>query len=311
MNRRLLGFFQSENFVAKLVSWTDRGVNPHYSVSHLFFIKIRILIEWAFRRMLLFPYHRRALVKLKKAKDSKFDSNALVLANGPSVNKLNVIEIQKLQQSNDLEIVAVNYFPIADRTLDLVPDHLVLSDPATMPSAQGVNNLKLWEWISKHGQTSIYIPSSWSREIDENASINSDRVFFFDDTCLLGWSSNISPLKARGYVSLTAYKALAISQFLGFQNLSIIGFDNSQFRFIRVTEDNEIFQDPNHFTNYGPTSNLTANLFNGISDYFYDTAQVFADIRLFRNCNIVNLDRESLIDCFPKATTSNLLKANE
>jgi hypothetical protein len=311
MTHSLFDIFQRKNFVTKLVSWTDRGVNPHYSVAHLFLIKLRIFAEWAIRRILLFPNHGRALRKLKKAKNSKSECSALVLANGPSVNKLDVHEVKRLQELKSLEVVAVNYFPIVDKSLGLVPDHLVLSDPATMPGALSESNLKLWEWIAKHQQTTIYVPTSWSRDINESASINADRVLFFDDTCLLGWSSNISPVKARGYVSLTAYKALAISLFLGFKNLSIIGFDNSQFRFIRVTEDNEVIQDPNHFTAYGPTSNLTANLFNGISDYFYDTAQVFADLRLFRKHNVANLDRESLIDCFPKIKNSNLLKANQ
>jgi hypothetical protein len=310
MKYRFINVFQRDSFLAKLIAWTDRGVNPRYSVIHLVLIKLRILAEWIVRRILLFPNHRRALSKLKNAKNSKSECHALVLANGPSVNKLNFDVVRNLQKEKKLELVGVNFFPIVSASHGLHLDHLVLSDPVTIPSVKSERNSKLWDWISNNPKTAIYVPTNWTAEFDESKLVEQSRVFFFDDTCLLGWSSNISPLKARGYASLTAYKALAISVFLGFNTLNIIGFDNDQFKFIRVTDDNEIFQDPNHFTEYASEHNLTDILLNGISDYFYDTGQVFADLHLFRKKDILNLDNESLIDCFPKAKHSSMVKAN-
>jgi hypothetical protein len=126
---------------------------------------------------------------------------------------------------------------------------------------------------------------------------------------LEGWTRNISPLRARGYLALTVYKAIAISIFLGFRETKIIGVDNSMFQTISVDADNRLIQQPNHFfTKGGKTSDLTDFYPKGISDYFYDVSLCFYFLRrCFVGQPVSNLDPHSLVDVFPKPSSSELI----
>jgi hypothetical protein len=126
------------------------------------------------------------------------------------------------------------------------------------------------------------------------------RCIYFDDRSLVGWTKNISPIRARGYGSLTSYKALAIAYFLGYKKIGILGFDNSMFRAVHTNTQNRVFQGSNYFYDEKDDLDVTDSLNIGISDYFYDTANSFAYLRFFRKPNIYNLDSHSLVDAIEK-----------
>jgi len=136
------------------------------------------------------------------------------------------------------------------------------------------------------------------------------QILYFDDNGLEGWTKNISPIRPRGYLALTAYKALAFASYLGFNRIYIIGIDNSMFRSIAVDEKNRLVQYPNHFFEQGAVTSDISDLYpKGMSDYFRDMSLCFSSLsKYFSHLPIVNLDENSLVDCFIKESSSSLLK---
>jgi hypothetical protein len=275
---------------------------PGMSVFRLTVIKTRVLAEWAAKFLLSLPDRRKALSFIRKMRGAKGQHAALVVGNGPSVAKLNWEKIAELKKSG-LELFVVNYFLLSDTYEICRPDYLVLSDPKTTPNYPDPRNSELWSKIRSDQELKLVVPISWYKSIRLDEAV-ANRALFFDDGGLEGWTRNISPTKARGYIALTAYKALAISVYFGYKRTYVIGIDNSMFRNIAVSEQNELIEKPNHFFSQGGIVRNVSNQYpNGIADYFNDMALCFFSLRhCFRNKGIVNLDMESLVDCFEKKT---------
>ena len=273
---------------------------PGLSLSRLATIKIRVLIEWTAKFLLSFPYRRKALARIRKIRGIKKQQTALVVGNGPSVKKIDWVKISKLKQAG-LEIFVVNYFLLSETYKICRPNYLVLSDPKTKPNYSDPRTSELWSKIREDSSLKLIVPISWYKIIQSDKSIF-QRSFFFDDSGLEGWTRNITPTKARGYIALTAYKALAVSLYFGYRQTYIIGVDNSMFRNIAVDAQNDLIENPNHFFSQGGiVRNVSSQYPNGIADYFNDMALCFFSLRhCFSNRGIINLDPESLVDCFEK-----------
>ena len=153
------------------------------------------------------------------------------------------------------------------------------------------------------------MPISWFYLIQTDSEL-AERTLFFDDSGLEGWTKNISPTRARGYLPLTAYKALAFAGYLDFRRINIIGIDKSMFRTVAVDFENRLIQYPNHFFERGAvTTDISGAYPTGINDYFRDMSLCFGSLAsYFVGLPIVNLDVESLVDCFPKAISSLFLE---
>jgi len=279
------------------------STNPHYSILRVIVTKTRVIAEWSVRRILELGIRKVALRPLKRNKNSCFERKALVIANGPSLNLI-ALEKVALAQKNSTEVFVVNFFPLSEGTHVMTPNYLVLSDPGTKPKSGDLRTVNLWRWIEAHPEVKIICPSSWFRELRKLEG-NLSKYVFFDDSSLISWSKNISPVRARSYLSMTAYKALAVAAYFGYSEIDIIGFDNNQVRGLVVDENNRIIQGPNHFAKYSDNVDITDRLADGVGDYFYDFSCAFSDLRKFSKIGrIWNLDPDSYVDAFPKKATS-------
>lgn len=282
--------------LSALANFTSTQTNPNYSLSHLILIKTRVLFEFTIRSILLVGKHKRALRQIRQTKNSCTGRKAIVFANGPSVNSLDLKN--SVFRSEDIDVFVVNFFPLSKLASQIRPNCLVLSDPLTHPKIVSGKNQELWDWVRNNPSVFLYVPTSWY-EAFQNLPV-SNKIAYFDDRCLIGWSKNISPTRPRGYGSLTSYKALAIACFAGYSRIGIIGFDNSQFRTVYTSPENRIFQKSHYFYDESRDLELTDSLHNGITDYFYDASNTFSYLRMFNNFPIVNLDQDSLADKFTK-----------
>ena len=281
---------------------------PNFSIVHVFAIKVRIILEWAVKRCLVIGFRRRALRPLRALGKLGQSNDALVIGNGPSAQTLNWAAVVDAQDKG-MAVFAINYFPLSPEFGLVQPNYLVLSDPIMKPSSNSDSrNEELWISVQKNSTMNLIVPLSWYRVMKSQNSL-SNCILYFDDSGLEGWTRNISPLRARGYLALTVYKAIAISIFLGFRETKIIGVDNSMFQTISVDAENRLIQQPNHFfTKGGKTSDLTAFYPKGISDYFYDVSLCFYFLRrCFVGQSVSNLDPHSLVDAFPKLSESDLI----
>lgn len=292
-----------KSLILRMSLYLSPSSNPSYSITRVALTKIRILCEWALRRGREIGVRKKALVRIRKKKNSMQNKSALVLANGPSLNSISLEQVAKAQRDST-EVFVVNFFPIVEKTQVMIPNYLVLSDPVTKPNSIEPRSVALWNWIDINQQVQIICPISWYRTL-RNSEFDLSRCIFFDDTALISWSRNVSPIRARGYLSLTAYKALAVACFFGYSEIEIIGFDNSQIKGLVVDEENRIFQGPSHFVEYEKLIDITDLYHGGVGDYFHDFSCAFIDLRKFSHFrNIWNLDRNSFVDAFPKKTSN-------
>ena len=285
---------------------------PNFSVWHVLAVKIRIILEWVVKRCQVIGFRRRALKPLRVLGKLGQSNDALVIGNGPSAQSLDWSAVVNAQR-NGMAVFAINYFPLSQEFKLIQPNYLVLSDPIMKPNTNNDSRTEeLWNVVANTSSMNLIVPLSWYRILKAQNRLT-NKTYYFDDSGLEGWTRNISPLKARGYLALTAYKALAVSIFLGFKETKIIGVDNSMFQTIYVDQSNRLTQQPNHFFSQGgETSDMTAFYPKGISDYFYDVSLCFYFLRrCFAGQSVLNLDPNSLVDAFPKDSSSDLILVRE
>jgi len=290
-----------ESLVNSLERMFSTQTSPNLSLTFQMIIKLRVLTEF-FVSSASSPLVRRRLLRLTKAtKGIKSSSTAIVLANGKSLDTLNLEALQKEKKEGNLEIFAVNYLPLSNLGERLALDYLVLSDPLTRPDSNNLKSKRLWQFIGAHRDLTLIVPTSWWRAVQGEK--NSNPVLYFDDRSLEGWTKNISPTKPRGYITLTAYKALAFAIYLGYRKIKILGFDNNTFLTLAVDQDNNLWQRPLHVSGAEGSLDKKQDLsWRGVGDYFYSASRTFIDLYvLFKGkAEVVNLDPTSLTDAFPK-----------
>lgn len=286
----------------------------NYSLQRLWFARLGVIWNYIFSKLIVEKSCTSALSGTKSKRGYYQGRTALVVGNGPSANDMNWEVVESLRVKGELLLFLVNY-SLNDKTLGKIGcDYLVLSDPQSHPREQIDRTVELWKNISQIPGIKLITPIAWHLS-SELLKCRHGECLHFSDLSLESFSSSVSPLRARGYPSMTAYKALAFADFLGFDLIYVVGVDNSMFRSIKVDSQNRIQQLPHYFSdNYGPTVDVSNRYPSGISDYFYELSVLFSSLhRCFGAKNIVNLGLESEVDAFPKiafdAPGFNLLKS--
>ena len=289
--------------LGKLERTTAVTAHPMDSLSRTFLKSLRRITEFAVRAIQLGPRHKLLLRQTRSLKATLGNRSALVLGNGPSIAKLDLVAVSS-QQAVDLDVFVVNWFPLSELAKSITPNFIVLSDPAMAPSqVSDLRCCQLWDYLSLHSEIKIVVPNSWSKYLDKESTWSS-RTIYFNDLGMEGLSKNIDPTKPRGYLSLTVYKALAMASYLGYRDISILGVDNTMFQGLSVTQENELMLGDKHFyAKQRPDQNMSNFYPNGVADFFYDISLCFLHLRrCFRHLeNVYNLDGDSLVDCFVKA----------
>jgi hypothetical protein len=279
--------------------------NPRYSVTLLAIQKIRVLLVYVLRSIIECRLLRQAHRHSKRANRANRNKDALIIAGGPSVNRLDVSSIITAQSNGELDVFALNWFPLSNLSQTLVPNFFCLSDPLCKPSSKtlfkGQSVEKIWDYLRSQPTIKLILPHNWKKY---NKSFNNKVEIWIDDRELVGWSRSNSVIKPRGYASVTAHKAIAAAVFMGYRAVFLIGLDNSVFKNVVVTEKNELGDNPSHFYDSDSTPTLihkkSAFPF-GMQDYLYNHSCLFLDLqRSFAKNPIVNLDVNSLTDSFSK-----------
>jgi hypothetical protein len=115
----------------------------------------------------------------------------------------------------------------------------------------------------------------------------------------------------RGYISLTAYKALAIACYISRKKIGVIGFDNTEYQSISCNLQNRLILKPGSARHFFPQVSsevdITSHYSSGMSDFFYVASMHFASLKNFPTDRIRNLDINSLTDAFEKDTIENFI----
>lgn len=265
-------------------------------------IKFNILVQWAIKTVIDSDSNKVSLRSTRMISGTKKKKNAVVLGNGPTVKNLNFVRVRELKLKEELEIFTVNYGLLDEDIQNLEPNYLVLSDEMTMPNALDERTTELWKRISESKGIVVITPTSWHSKFDELKQCKNGSCLHFKDSSLEGISKSTSPLRARGYSSMTTYKALAFAVHLGYAEIFCAGIDNSSFKSVEVNQHNHLIQNSRHLNeNYMKSKDISVGYPNGMCDYLADYASLFYTLRrCFGSKKIVNLALDSELDVFRK-----------
>ncbi|MBT7993523.1 MAG: hypothetical protein HN691_01480 [Bacteroidetes bacterium] len=246
--------------------------------------------------------------ELLKQRDTKKNIPCFVLANGPSLNKLDPKKIRTFCSEHDAEVFCVNYFPNSEFARIAGYDHWVISDPYFFKVDQDVPLPKreilssTFGNVKKHLRQCVYAPSKEVAKVKNK--MNVPVIGFNDIEISTIFSDSINPVKPRSYISMSAYKALAIACYLGFSPIYICGFDNSYITNLGCDRENRIFRKNEHFDENAYKSSSPIQLlsykYRSVADELISNSRLFSDLEKFNEHLILNLDVDSLTDAFRK-----------
>ena len=273
----------------------------------LFFMDLIILIKTSFKTFRNYRNFRDT----KSLKNTFKDQDSFVLANGPSLKKIDLKEIKKRQRKFANKVICVNSF-ISKYHSKLIPDFYIISDPAYFGFDEEFHDQDTLkdvkrdlQLIEKHNVT-IFVPLRFKNNINIKT-----KIFYFNDMELRRFNKNLTDITLpRSYKSLTAYKALSLACYLGFKNIYIAGIDNDYFKTFEVDKENRVYYKIDHATEQGGSGKFLLGSIGGLNKNqkieqinlgkaLLTASYSFFDLYRFPK-NIINLDENSLIDAFEK-----------
>jgi hypothetical protein len=217
----------------------------------------------------------------------------LIIAGGPSFDARFRSYLERCRSK--LDIFVINHYYKSHCSNCIIPDFYVISDPEQLqPSSveMELNNNNLKEYIERTG-AQLFTPyqSSWKLEYPDSLS-------FCDDECL--YTSNIRPLKPRGYPSNTALKALAIALELPYRKIYVIGLDYDYLNKIGVDQEcNIIYSSSHHYSTQNCGVDWSSD-FSSLAHLCAFFSLEYALINKLESNKVFNLSEHSLIDTFTK-----------
>ena len=292
--------------IARIFNRITRGKNTdstflhhHESAYTLLLAKLSSLRVGIF----LYAYDKLILGKhlknLEYSKGTKSQIDALIIANGPSCNKLNLKVIKELQSKGQLEILGLNNSKLLAEDSVVKLDYLLLSDPMDAPKDESKERLLGIE--ESNPQTKLLTPLGWHKySFLKDCKLSN--CLHFIDSGRNQFTLQTSPVKLRSYPPMGIFKLLAIAKYFDYKTVYIIGLDLTFYKTVRLGANGEILQDPFYFkAGYGETSNDSHLFPSGMTDYFHFVSQNFLALRTYFNLpTFINLDVESMVDAFPK-----------
>jgi hypothetical protein len=302
----MINYLKENKKIHKLKKFYINTNKANFAKNHLIFLiylRLKYLSFGIIYFLWEFFFHINQIRLLLRLKSAYKNNTALVLANGPSQD---LISKKELMQFINLggKLFFVNYWFLNEKIKNIIPNFLVISDIKIIKSKNKFfkeNNSRLKKYILKYQNMKIICTMRMAKEIKK--IINPNRIICFCDSELNGFTSNIKPIYPRGYLSSTVYKAIAMAVWFSFKKIYILGVDNTYPKNIYVDINNQMYNHEVHAGIDYKNSSLVniSDKYSSISDFFYETAILFDDAKKLNiNKNIINLDKYSLTDAFPK-----------
>lgn len=246
------------------------------------------------------------LRQTRKLRGTMAGRKAIVLANGPSVGRLDADKINRLKQSHNFDVFAVNSYISSPLAEIVVPDYYLLSDPAFFfPEKYPHLTERLKRDIALLTEKNIacFVPL----EHVDTSPFQKKHGYYDRGNVFLNRITITGP---RSYISMTAYKALAAACYMGYSEIYICGFDNDYFLNLVVDENNDMYYIDRHFYDKAgdPPSKVRNTSAKSVGELLYSHHFLFKDLEKFNGYPIVNLNQQGLVDCFPKQHSLDIYK---
>ncbi len=239
--------------------------------------------------------------ELTRLRGSEPERTALVVGNGPSQSALKQEDLTVFKDRGGHIFVVNSYFN-SDVLVRVKPTAVVWSDGLTIPRLLSDEvGLSRFKTSLEGNSPTIFVPHKFVNEV---ARLGVDcSVVPFCDTEIryrgIKESRSTRPDRPRSYVSMTLFKALAISQWIGYERIFVIGMDNTYPRDLYSSASNQILLRERHAFEVDYVNDLSQQ-FRSVGDFLYEISLLMLDLTKFTDDRVVNLDPYSLTDTFEK-----------
>ena len=246
---------------------------PKALVGGSFFTLFKYHLKSCIRSFLYYPYAlyegRGLLSKTKSLSGVASNRRALVIGNGPSQGYLEASELNNFVKEGG-ETYCVNSWYVNEKLSSHIPSWMLFSDPLTFEKKEP-NTDKLINYLKNNLSIKIIVPTNMIKTLKDIGLKNQIYCFIDLELSIL---RGINPIFPRGYMSLTLYKALAWSIYLGYKSIGVIGMDNTLPRNIYNNEDNKV-----HFlANQAGIDDCLVDVSSyhtNVASYYYDVFRIF------------------------------------
>ena len=245
---------------------------------------------------------RKFFNKTLALKGSAKKKRALIIGNGPSQGYMSTEELNQFVKSGG-ETYCVNYWNKNSELSTHIPTWMVFSDRQIFDE-KDPGSIELIEYLKNNQSIKVIVPTTEIKLIQSKGLKN--EIYCIVDIELSIWQ-NINPLLPRGYITLTLYKALAWSIYLGYDSIGVIGMDNTFPKNVYNDINNNVIFLENHAGKDDTLLDLSSHYLN-VASFYYDVLKMFHHLEYFPNNNIVNLDPYSLTDRFKKVNKKDFFK---
>ena len=250
--------------------------------------------------------HWEEIKKLSAIKGRKKGKRAIVIGNGPSQGLISSKILQKFSDAEN-DVFSVNFWNQNAELSKVAPQYLVISDPSTLTESKidGAYSKYLIDsgkalkaYLLKHQNIMLIAPVDQLNNLKN--IFGAHRVLGFIDVEMRWISSNIDPRMPRGYLSMTLFKALALAIHMGYDQVYLVGMDNTYPRDIFCDQKNRILNYERHAATPDYLIDVSSQI-PTMDVWAQDIFQLFHDLRrCFSGTQVMNLDCYSLTDVFSK-----------
>lgn len=261
---------------------------------------------------------RKAAARTRAYSGKYGGRSAFVFSNGPSLKLLDAKKIARLQHERGMHVFGVNSYWLSDFGREAKADFYVLSDPCHWDGSLSESELHhlaveerslrqkafgadvdlLWRELREDSRVELFVP------FHQYGRKKHPRQFAYCDSVSIYGRNVKNILRPLNYVSMTAYKALSIACYMGYEKIYIAGFDNSFFKAIHVNKNNEVEFQYVHGTSNGPSQRYAARggwlSADNVGAALYNLHFQFTHLDRFKEFPIVNLDPQSMVTSFTK-----------
>ena len=267
-------------------------------------VRIRVALEWLVQSSANQRLMRDRLQRTKALENTSLGKPAVILATGPSLKTLDLESLDVLRKQGG-RVFALNFYNETAAALQARPDYYVLADPTFLAGWQdSQRTIEVWNYILREPRPTVCVPAHVSVD-DLPQGCN---FLFFNSLGLDGWTKNISPLRPRGFLGLTAYHAISIALFLGFDPVFTLGIDNDAFKSVEAESNGELALTGHHAYADRRRYPLPASALE-ISAMLEDYARHFADVDLVPSGRLVDLATTTLVTAYAQGSLRQWLNA--
>lgn len=254
--------------------------------------------------------HIRTIYESKKRLNTiktdirKKNKSAFVFANGPSLKNIDFSKINKMINSGDYDLIAVNSF-LSKSAEDILPTFAVFADNLHFSKSEQSSQYLEDVGICKQHMINYFVPLQYFEKHNKNQ-------IGYNSFCNIFSRNTTNIYLPPGFYGLTALHALRIAKYLGYRHIYICGFDNSYFKDYEVKQNGEMVIRHAHYYDSTGINTEVPCIYSQSSEFFFDTYKHFKYIeKITGDKNIFsNIALNTYISTIRRDTSLDVYKDN-